>query len=294
VVVDEAHHIAAATLSQALPRLPSRYVIGVSATPDRSDGLERVLYWLLGPLCFVYQRTPETTGIMGAVRVSFVEYSEGPQEEIVYKDGRLGFAAMTVRLSREESRNALLVRLALEALQQGRQRLLVLTGFREHLLLLATELRSKLGRSAVAVLHGTASASDVAQARAGSTRVIVATYSFVEEGYDDAALDTLLLATPRSRIQQSVGRIERSKAGKAVPLVLDVVDTWSIYAQMRYKRRAFYKSRGFTCDTQSSSASSAKERAAEAEGLSAATVDVRSASPNSSMHDRESIDSGLE
>jgi superfamily II DNA or RNA helicase len=69
VVVDEAHHIAAATLSQALPRLPARYVIGVSATPDRSDGLEKVLYWLLGPLCFVYQRTPETTGIRGAVHV---------------------------------------------------------------------------------------------------------------------------------------------------------------------------------------------------------------------------------
>lgn len=304
VVVDEAHHIAAATLSQALPRLPARYVLGVSATPDRSDGLERVLYWLLGPLCFVYQRTPETTGIHGAVHVKFIEYSDGPQTEIVYKDGRLGFAAMTVALSRDERRNALLVQHILGAVQQGRKRTLVLTSFREHLVALAALLRQELGRTAVAVLHGTASASDVAQARAASTRVIVATYSFVEEGYDDDGLDTLVLATPRSRIQQSVGRIERAKVGKAVPLVLDVVDTWSIYARMRYKRRAFYRSRGFLCDShcdsRSDSRSSLSDSLSDAEGGTAAgaqqgspqrkalTVQSRIAAIGAAMSDAES------
>jgi len=242
VVVDEAHHIAAATLSQALPRLPARFVLGVSATPDRSDGLERVLYWLLGPLCFTYQRTVETTGIAGAVAVRFVEYSEGPQNEIVYKDGRLGFAAMSVALSQDPQRNALLLQLVADALDQGRQRILVLTSFREHLLYLASELRKSVQ---TAELHGTASGSELAHARSAAVKVIVATYSFVEEGYDDDALDTLVLATPRSRIQQSVGRIERTRAGKLRPLVLDLVDTWSIYARMRYKRRAFYRSRGF-------------------------------------------------
>ena len=247
VVVDEAHHIAAATLSQALPRLPARYVLGVSATPDRSDGLERVLYWLLGPLCFTYQRTVETTGIAGAVAVKFVEYSTGPQNEIVYKDGRLGFAAMSVALSQDPQRNALILKLVAEALEQGRQRILVLTSFREHLLHLASELRKSVQ---TAVLHGTASGSELAQARSAAIKVIVATYSFVEEGYDDDALDTLVLATPRSRIQQSVGRIERTRAGKLRPLVLDLVDTWSIYARMRYKRRAFYRSRGFEFSAQ--------------------------------------------
>lgn len=278
VVVDEAHHIAAATLSQALPRLPARYVLGVSATPDRSDGLERVLYWLLGPLCFVYQRTPETTGVRGSVHVNFIEYDEGSQTEIVYKDGRLGFAAMTVALSRDAQRNALLLKHIMDALAQGRQRVLVLTSFREHLVALAALLREALGRTAVAVLHGTATASDIAQARAGSTRVIVATYSFVEEGYDDDGLDTLVLATPRSRIQQSVGRIERAKVGKAVPLVLDVVDTWSIYARMRYKRRAFYRSRGFLCgtigDAEGGSAAGAQQGSPQRKALASESGDA--------------------
>ena len=246
VVIDEAHHIAAATLSQALPRLPARNIVALSATPNRSDGLERVLFWLLGPRCFVYERTPATTGIWGAVNVSFVEYEGGPRLEIVYRDGRLGFAAMTVALSKDAERNALLVKLGCRALSNGRARILVLTSFVEHLQALQELFVNELGANAVGILHGTVSAHERTRARGTNVQIIVATYSFIEEGYDDDTLDTLILATPRSRVQQSVGRIERTRAGKAVPLVLDIVDTWSIYARMRYKRRAFYTSRGFS------------------------------------------------
>jgi superfamily II DNA or RNA helicase len=249
VVIDEAHHIAAATLSQALPRLPARNIVALSATPNRSDGLERVLFWLLGPRCFVYERTPETTGIWGAVNVSFVEYEGGPRQEIVYKDGRLGFAAMTVALSKDAQRNALLVRLGCRSLSDGRARILMLTSFVEHLQALRALFANELGADAVGILHGTVSAHERTRARGANVKIIVATYSFIEEGYDDDTLDTLILATPRSRVQQSVGRIERTRAGKAVPLVLDIVDTWSIYARMRYKRRAFYKSRGFSIES---------------------------------------------
>ena len=249
VVIDEAHHIAAATLSQALPRLPARNIVALSATPNRSDGLERVLFWLLGPRCFVYERTPATTGIWGAVKVAFVEYEGGPRQEIVYKDGRLGFAAMTVALSKDAQRNVLLVKLGCQSLSDGRARILVLTSFVEHLQALRALLVNELGADAVGILHGTVSAHERTRARGANVKIIVATYSFIEEGYDDDTLDTLILATPRSRVQQSVGRIERTRAGKAVPLVLDIVDTWSIYARMRYKRRAFYKSRGFSIES---------------------------------------------
>jgi superfamily II DNA or RNA helicase len=67
----------------------------------------------------------------------------------------------------------------------------------------------------------------------------------LEEGYDDPWLDTLLLVTPRSRIQQVVGRIERSRDNKLRPLVFDFVDFFSIWPNMWYKRKSFYASRGF-------------------------------------------------
>jgi superfamily II DNA or RNA helicase len=83
------------------------------------------------------------------------------------------------------------------------------------------------------------------KAKDPKTKIVFATYSLLEEGYDDCDLDTLLLATPRSKIQQTVGRIERTKEGKLRPLVIDVVDSFSAYPSMYYKRLTFYKSRGF-------------------------------------------------
>jgi superfamily II DNA or RNA helicase len=194
----------------------------------------------------VYERKPETTGIWGSVQVQIVPYEDGPRKEIVYADGRLGFAAMTVGLSKDEERNKMLLRIGCKCVEDGRSRTLVLTSFRDHLRLLQAKFSEALGADRVAVLHGTATHQEKSHARGSDIRIIVATYAFVEEGYDDNSLDTLVLATPRSRVQQSVGRIERTKSGKAIPLVVDVLDTWSIYARMIGKRKQFYKSRGFT------------------------------------------------
>lgn len=80
-----------------------------------------------------------------------------------------------------------------------------------------------------------------------STRIVLATYSLLEEGYDDPSLDALLLAMPRSKIQQTIGRIERHKEGKQVPVVFDLVDDFSLFPNMHRKRMSFYKSRGFAC-----------------------------------------------
>jgi superfamily II DNA or RNA helicase len=64
------HHLAAASLVHVVPQFRSKYTLGLTATPKRSDGLEQVLYWLMGPVACVYQRVPEL-GI-----VSVITYSE--------------------------------------------------------------------------------------------------------------------------------------------------------------------------------------------------------------------------
>ena len=51
-IVDECHHIAAEVFSRALPKINSYYCLGLSATPNRSDGLTRVFQYFLGPIIF--------------------------------------------------------------------------------------------------------------------------------------------------------------------------------------------------------------------------------------------------
>lgn len=238
VIVDEMHHLGALTLSQVLPKISARYVLGISATPDRNDGLEHVLYWLAGPTCFVYKRLPSITGLMRTVEVNQHLFVRGNRREIVYSNGKIGFAAMVNALAQDDARNSYILDLARAALERGRRKLLIVTSIVDHAKFLGNQLKAL-------VIHGGCSPSLIVQAKSQETRVVVATYQFLEEGYDDPRLDTLLMALPRSKIQQVVGRCERTHEGKLIPEVIDLVDTFSVFEAMGWKRHSFYKSRGF-------------------------------------------------
>jgi len=238
VIFDEAHHMAAKTLSAIMPHVSSKRIVGFSATPTRNDGLEHVLYWLLGPTAFVYQRLPEITGKTKTVKV---QRCAGAviHDEFMY-GGKLNFSAMLNAISANEDRNKLLIRIALKF--KERRKILLITAFREHCELLSNLLESEGER--VEMMHG------AKKRKREDPHFLVATYGILEEGFDDADLDTLIFCTPRSTIQQTVGRIERTKDGKLVPLVIDVVDHNRIFESMWYKRKKFYKSRGFEVEDQ--------------------------------------------
>ena len=235
VVFDEAHHMAAKTLSAILPHVPCKRIVGFSATPNRKDGLEPVLFWLLGPTSFVFQRLPSVTGKQHTVDVRRVRGE--PIENVYSWGGQLNFAEMLNSIAANESRNARLVSIAKDLLKE-RGKVLLITAFREHCNVLADALRSEMS---VTVLM----ARQKRKREEETSRCIVATYGLLEEGFDDADLDTVILCTPRSTVQQTVGRIERTKAGKMTPLVVDVVDSNSVFFAMWNKRRKFYTSRGF-------------------------------------------------
>ena len=244
LVVDECHHLAAATLMHAVPMVPARYVVGLSATPDRRDGLEHVLYWLLGPTSFVYKRLPSITGQSSTVEVRKLFFDEGQQKEKYYMGGQMAFAEMLTFLSQDPKRNKLLLDTIIRLVEESRTKIIVVSGLVDHCCKLKEALEAFSGFTLkIALMAGPNVES--AKAKDPETKVVLATYSLLEEGYDDPDLDTLVLATPRSRIQQTVGRIERTKQDKLRPLVVDLVDSFSVYPAMFYKRKKFYTSRGF-------------------------------------------------
>jgi superfamily II DNA or RNA helicase len=136
----------------------------------------------------------------------------------------------------DEERNAMLIDLV-KGLTE-RKKILIVTSIVNH----AKALSSSLGSL---MIHGGCSSLLVSQAKSIEHRIVVATYQFLEEGYDDPYIDTLVMALPRSKIQQVVGRAERTHKNKLVPLIIDIIDTFSVFEGMSWKRRAFYKSRGF-------------------------------------------------
>jgi len=235
VLFDEAHLMCARTLSAILPHIPARYLGGFSATPSRKDNLEYALYWLLGPTAFVYQRIPSITGKTGTVIVNKLP---GYLINTPFTFQKTGvFTQLLQQIAAHEERNAEILSLVIDQ-AKTRKRILLLSAFREHAQTLAQKIED--AGIPVKLLLGGVKVSDDE-----SYKCAVATYSLLELGYDDKTLDTLILCTPKSTIQQTVGRVERGHPGKLTPLVFDIVDKNPILLGMWKKRLAFYKSRGF-------------------------------------------------
>ena len=77
-------------------------------------------------------------------------------------------------------------------------------------------------------------------------RVVIATFQLAQEGLDIPVLDTVILATPKSDIKQSIGRIMRETKGKLNdPLIIDLADHWSVFHSMYRKRCKVYLEGGF-------------------------------------------------
>jgi superfamily II DNA or RNA helicase len=237
VIVDEAHHVAAPMFSKALAKLPARYVLGLSATPDRSDGLGRVLPWFMGPIAFRTQREAEQ------VDVRILTFTRGIEKEVLNRKGDAMCSVMVTNIASEGLRTVWVKELVGEQICAGRN-IMVLSDRLDQLGVLKEMLVEDHPDVVIAqVVGGTKAAErDMGFERA---RVILSTYHYASEGIDIPRLDTLILATPRGTIEQSVGRILRPFANKQRPLVIDIKDPFSMFQGMSWKRHKYYKSQQY-------------------------------------------------
>jgi|694.fasta_scaffold02914_3 superfamily II DNA or RNA helicase len=235
LVVDEAHHIGAPAFSQFMFKICPKFTLGLTATPERKDGLTRLLYWFLGPEFFRIERTNQGTTQVITLRYTDEAFKDAPP---VTRFGKLNMAGMINVVAELEDRNVLIVKTVNEALGNNR-RVLVLSDRREHCFLLQNMIGSK-----AKLYIGGMKEEDLAES--AKSPVVVATFQLAHEGLDIPVLDTVILATPKSDIKQSIGRIMRETAGKLNnPLIYDVADQWSVFFSMYAKRLRVYREGGF-------------------------------------------------
>jgi superfamily II DNA or RNA helicase len=236
VIVDEAHHVAAPMFSKALPKLPARYVLGLSATPNRTDGCGVALEYLLGPTVFKARRVHEH------VTVRILTYTRGAEEELVNRQGKPLCSTMLSNIATDLTRTQWVCDLIQE--QAAAQRnTLVLSDRLDQLSMLEQLLRQQAPGVSVGRVVGGTRAKNREQGFAAS--VILSTYTYASEGIDIPRLDTLVMATPRGNVEQTIGRILRPFPAKPVPLVLDIKDPFSLFTAMAWKRHRYYKSQGY-------------------------------------------------
>lgn len=235
LVVDEAHHIGAPAFSQFMFKICPKYTLGLTATPERKDGLTRLLYWFLGPEFFRVERANQK-----ATRVITLDYTDDAFQEAppVSRFGKINMAGMINLLTELEPRNELIMRTIEQALAENR-RVLVLSDRREH----CFEIQRRLGERAGLYIGGM-KREDLEES--AKRPVVIGTFHLANEGLDIPALDTVILATPKSDIVQAIGRIMRETKGKINdPLIFDIADHWSVFFAMYRKRCAVYNRSGF-------------------------------------------------
>jgi len=252
VIVDECHHISAFTFEQVMRQVKAKYVLGLTATPTRKDGHHPIIYMQCGPVRFsMSARTmTETTPFEHKVIPRHTEFRM-PAEiaDVTIQD-------VYAALVGDSARNEMIVADLMRALEGGRSPLL-LTGRKEHLKSFAAKVEGFAKH--VFVLKGgmgkkqrRTTAEALASVPENEPRVILATGSYIGEGFDDARLDTLFLAMPiswKGTLQQYVGRLHRLHDGKRVVQVYDYVDpNVPMLARMYERRLKGYDAIGYTVE----------------------------------------------
>lgn len=236
LIVDEAHHIGAAAFSQSMFKLCPRYTLGLTATPERKDGLTRLLYWFMGPEFYATQRDNQKNTRVVTVKYNDPLYSEAPPTT---KFGKVNMAGMVTQISELNSRNELIIDIIKNCLGDNR-RILLLSDRREHCFWILSQFETEIG----GLYLGGMNEKDLDET--SKKPLIVATFAMAQEGLDIPVLDTCILASPHSDVTQAVGRIMRETAGKTnSPLIYDIADQWSLFHSMYRKRTVFYAKAGF-------------------------------------------------
>ena len=244
LIVDEAHHVPASTFCEALMTMPQRYRLGLTATPERPDGLTKLLHWHMGEV--IAEVTTEDLINRGLIMQPIVkklhtgwQLPDGPRPEWV---------KMVTEMCSDEDRTELILdKVDICVRNQGRQ-VLVLSDRVAHCEQMAKQLQEEGLRAAALVgkVSKTKRAELLKKADNRELDVIFAT-CLADEGLDLPGLDTVFLTVPTKamgRIQQRIGRIMRIREGKQTPIVYDVIDDEPFFVAMSRKRTRLYKSLG--------------------------------------------------
>jgi Type III restriction enzyme, res subunit len=231
VAIDEVHHTSAEVFSRALPKITSRVMLGLSATLDRKDGLRKVFEWHLGSMVHDPIKKTDTS-----MMIDMVRYPAHDVNEVYMFNGKLNTAAMLNNLCASPTRNRLIVDKLVEVLRRdpGR-RALILSDRRAHLKELERLLNER-GFHDVGYYVGGMKEAELD--KSAKCEIILGTNMMAAEGMDIPVLNTLVLASPVSSVEQQLGRVQRQKpaARLYVPYTIDIWDDLSIFNNQGVRR----------------------------------------------------------
>jgi superfamily II DNA or RNA helicase len=248
LLIDEVHHISSEVFSNSLFRIVTKYTLGLSATMDRKDGTTFVFKMFLGDI--VYKETASTE--KHNVQVRAIDYrSDDTDFNQVLTDfrGNVSHSSMIVKLCDYIPRSEFILRALSDLLVEfPDMQVMIIAHNRSLLTYLHDAIRDRgicgnTTRYKGNVGYYLGGMKETALKQTEEKQVVIATYAMAAEALDIKTLSGLIMATPKTDIEQTVGRILRSKHEQ--PVVIDIVDAHDPYQKQWIKRRAFFKKQDY-------------------------------------------------
>lgn len=243
VVCDECHHLSAKVFSRCLPKITNKRMLGLSATLKRKDGLSKVFEWFIGKPIVEIKRKDSDVDIL--VKRYYDPHPAYNKECKLWNTGKLNFAKMINNVCEFPPRNYMLVDTLLEVLKkEPNRKVLFLSERRNHLQEIERILKSN-NITSIGYYIGGMNKEKLDEG--SSADIILATFQLASEAMDIPKLNTLVLASPVSSVEQPIGRIQRKKKEdrEYTPLVIDILDEFSIFERQGIKRINFYKKNNY-------------------------------------------------
>jgi len=245
IIVDECHHISAPRFEMVLGEVRAKYFLGLTATPDRQDGHQKITFMTAGP---VRHKVKSNHSEQFEQRVVVAQLNNQPPIHLTNSEQRPHISKVYRWLTEDNKRTQKIVDDVIDKIADGKHPL-VLTERREHAerinqLLIKREIDSVILRGAMRAKERKAATEQLPNAQA-----IVATGKYIGEGFDLPRLDTLFLAMPiawKGSLAQYAGRIHREAEGKDRVTIFDYVDVHlPMLERMFNKREKGYKAMGY-------------------------------------------------
>jgi superfamily II DNA or RNA helicase len=241
-IIDEVHHISSQTFSCALFKIVTRYMLGLSATLNRKDGTTNVIKMFLGNVIYKGKREEQHNVCVKGYhyRVHDDEFNEMKYDS----RGNPMYSSMITKLCDYNRRSEYILSILAATYAANPAQQIMILAHNKSLLEYFYQAISRRGICGGDVGYYVGGMKEAALKESEGRKVIIATYSMAAEALDIKTLTTLIMATPKTDIEQAVGRILRDK--HASPLVIDIIDGHQIFLNQWRKRKAFYKKNKYT------------------------------------------------
>lgn len=243
LIIDECHRIPSEKFSRALQKVSTKYMLGLTATPKRTDGLMKVLKWYIGDI--IYSQKLISNNNVDVERYT-LSSRDGYDKVLMDFRGRAKVSTMINNICYNLKRSIYIVKVINKIIKNytniNDRQILVLTDRRKHL----EDIFNLVVKSNIcSVGYYVGGMKQEKLKESESKQLLLATYAMAKEGLDIKTLNCLILASPKRDIIQAMGRILRKTHETIRPLIIDFVDNFSVFKSQAKERHRVYKRRKY-------------------------------------------------